>query len=1048
MVLCLTAIRAGHVIAEAAHDVPLAPGASRLTLQTFDSGKNLVANGSFETAANGIPTGWLWDRRNTDATLSLDTQNRHTGRTSAKITNGTAFGAHVFGTLWLADPIPVKPNTRYTYSAYIKTGAADPGVWIGGGEGWLVRLVLPTTRGRWQRISRTFVTGERETSFLLRICTDRPVEAVWIDDLSLREGERPVPGILDGASFSDFLDLAPAAPPEVMHGNRTFATRWAPERWPCETWTFSSDEFKAEGVVTVADASRPAEVEVTLSDGAGNTVTSQRATLAAGDKTARLTLRTCLVDRPSEKLDWNLRLVRDGQTLASSTGTVNLVSLVRVRAAVPPVTAARDRLRATVEELERRGLGAASRVTLTVLENFIPWVAADLAAGKIDRAWDTIRLLQQMAAREEARAQAIVDGQTGDFSVPRYVTGPLEISRAQAIGTRRHPDGRTERGPVLFTGYGHFGQVKTDIEKLPGYGCNIIQVEFGPDSVLPREDGTSDRATDEFLALCDRAAQANVSVILLLSPHYFPRWAFEKWPELADCRGGFFTFCVHDPRARSVLEKSLRQVIPRVMNHPALHSVCLSNEPICVDLSACRVTAKAWPAWLEKRHGTIAALNERWRTTHADFASIPVPAPDFEAMPDCLDFIRFNSETFAGFHRWMADLVHEMAPGLAVHAKIMMGAHFSKTLHGFWSVDPEAFAALSQYNGNDAYSLYDKMGGNWNNGWRHCQAGYDYQRSMADLPVVNSENHLIADRDVGVIPPAHLYATLWQNAIHGQSASTIWVWERCNDDVSDLAGSILHRPDCVEAVGRCGLDLNRLANEIAVLQNLAPEVVLLWSRSSVVLGSDHDHVLGDTYEAANFLGRPLGFASEQKLEEASRTGVLPRPLDTAKVLLLPQVTHLPDAAYAGIEKLRAAGVRVVAIGALPERNDSNQARVIQYLETLDKPRDVRALFALLTSRAAAWELPSAQQVTDAAGQPLFGVEIRSAPYQGGVVASVCNHLREPQSISLAGLPAGPRADLITGRTLGDTVTAEPMVPLLIRVPAGNRLAARASPAAR
>ncbi|MFA7052548.1 MAG: beta-galactosidase [Kiritimatiellia bacterium] len=1021
-----------HATAEVAPDAPLAPGAARLTLEAFDPGKNLVSNGSFENAATGIPTGWLWDRRNTDATLTLDTQNPHTGRASVKITNGTAFGAHVFGTLWLADPIPVKPNTRYTYSAFIKTGAADPGVWIGGGEGWLVRLVLPATRSRWQRISRTFVTGERETSFQLRICTDRPTEAVWIDDLSLREGDRPLPAALEGTTLSDFLDLAPAVPPEVMHGNRTIPTRWAPERWPCETWTFCADAFKAEGVVTVADASRPAVVEVTLSDGAGRTVVSQRAALAAGARSARMTLRARLSDPPPERLDMTLRLVRDGQTRVSSTGTVNLVSATRVRAAVVPVAAARDRLRATVEQLEQRGLGAASRVTLTVLDNFVPWVDADLASGKIDRAWDTAGLLQQMAAREEARARAILDGQATDFPVPRYVTGPLEISRAQAIGTRRHPDGRTERGPVLLTGYGHFGQVKNDIEKLPGYGCNIIQVEFGPNSVLPQEDETSDHAINEFLALCDRAAQANVSVILLLSPHYFPQWAFEKWPDLAECRGGFFTFCVHDPRARSVLEKSLRQVIPRVMNHPALHSVCLSNEPIGVDLSACRVTAKAWPAWLEKRHGTIAALNARWGTTHADFASIPVPAPVFVATPACLDFIRFNSETFAGFHRWMADLVHEMAPGLAVHAKIMMGAHFIKTLHGFWSVDPEAFAALSQYNGNDAYSLYDKTGGTWNNGWRHCQAGYDYQRSMADLPVVNSENHLIADRDVGVIPPAHLYATLWQNAIHGQSTTTIWVWERCNDDVSDLAGSILHRPDCVEAVGRCGLDLNRLAYEIAALQNLAPEVVLLWSRSSVVLGTDHEHVLDDTYEAANFLGRPLGFASEQKLEEAVRTGVLPRPLDTAKVLLLPQVTHLPDAAREGIKKLRAAGVRVVAIGAMPERNDYNQAKRIQGLETLAKPRDARALFPLLTARAAAWGLPPAPQVTDAAGRPLFGVEIRSTPYQGGVVASVCNHLREPQAISLAGLPAGARTELITGRALGDTVTAEPMVPLLIK----------------
>jgi hypothetical protein len=128
MMMGLIAILAGHAGAE------LTPGTARLTLQAFDPGKNLVTNGSFETEVNGIPTGWLWDRRNTDATLTFDTQNPHTGRASIKITNGTAFGAHVFGTLWVATPIPVKPNTRYTYSASVKTAGTLPDVWIGGGE--------------------------------------------------------------------------------------------------------------------------------------------------------------------------------------------------------------------------------------------------------------------------------------------------------------------------------------------------------------------------------------------------------------------------------------------------------------------------------------------------------------------------------------------------------------------------------------------------------------------------------------------------------------------------------------------------------------------------------------------------------------------------------------------------------------------------------------------------------------------------------------------------------------------------------------------------
>ena len=251
--------------------------------------------------------------------------------------------------------------------------------------------------------------------------------------------------------------------------------------------------------------------------------------------------------------------------------------------------------------------------------------------------------------------------------------------------------------------------------------------------------------------------------------------------------------------------------------------------------------------------------------------------------------------------------------------------------------------------------------------------------------------------------------------------------------MGDASGSILHRPDCVEAVGRCGLDLNRLAHEVAALQNLAPTVTLLWSPSSMVLGRDHEHYLGLAYEAANFLGQPLGFATEEKLAAFARTGVAPRPLDSTKVFILPQVTHLPDAAREGLAKLQAAGVRIVVYGDAPVKDDYNQPREAGGFETLPKATDSEKLFALLKEKVSAWPLPAALQLVEASGKPAFGVEIRSASTGDGLVASVCNHLREPKTVTLAGVNGKSLTDLITGKRLGAAFTAEPMTPLLIRV---------------
>jgi hypothetical protein len=65
--------------------------------------------------------------------------------------------------------------------------------------------------------------------------------------------------------------------------------------------------------------------------------------------------------------------------------------------------------------------------------------------------------------------------------VPSYVTSPITIAKSSFLATQRFPDGRLlEQTPTFFTGYGHFAQVRKDLELFPSYGINMIQIEQGP----------------------------------------------------------------------------------------------------------------------------------------------------------------------------------------------------------------------------------------------------------------------------------------------------------------------------------------------------------------------------------------------------------------------------------------------------------------------------------------------------------------------------------------------------------------------------------------
>ena len=672
----------------------------------------------------------------------------------------------------------------------------------------------------------------------------------------------------------------------------------------------------------------------------------------------------------------------------------------------------RDELQAALPELERRGLGAKTRATVAVMNDFFPWLLTDVARGFTNRAlrasWEMVDIGR--AAKE--RLARIREGREWDRPVPHFVTGPTETSHAQIVGTREWPDGRRERGNVFLTGFGHFGMIQRELAKMPPLGNHILQMEIGPRSFLPKEGVVDTNAIRPFVETAERAAKENVQICFLLSPHYFPDWAMKKWPYLRDCECGFFKFCVYDANARSVIEKSLRTVIPLVRGNPALHSLCLSNEPVSGNFAKCPMVAREWPKWLERTFGSVAKMNAEWKTSYAAFADVAVPsnALKLTASPESVEFVRFNRRAFADFHRWMADVVHEMAPEIPVHAKIMIHCSFYRG-ETYASVDIEQFSELSDYNGNDAcdWPLAGDPRG-WAHEWWTTEAGYDYQRSAKDVPVFNTENHNIKDRECAAISGRHIYTALWQNAVHGQSATTEWLWERAYDGgKSDANGLFLERPACLEAWAHCALDLNRLADELAEVQNLAPSVLLHFSLASQMREARRGERFLKWYRAANWLGQPLGVATEKMLADYGRGGARKRPLDAVRVLLLPDDGFVPADVRKGIDRLAADGVRVVAGLRLGERELSRK-------------------FADLSKD---WNLPDLPRVREPDSERgVVGVESRGYRKGEKAYVTLVNHMVAAKKVRLE----RPGRDLITGAKVPAVFDLPSMTPMFIEMP--------------
>jgi hypothetical protein len=246
-----------------------------------------------------------------------------------------------------------------------------------------------------------------------------------------------------------------------------------------------------------------------------------------------------------------------------------------LRAALPS-------LKADLETLKSRGQDVSyPRVPFTVLENFVGYVEEDARRGEVRRAFEQLHDMEAMAARTRRELREALAGRRQFAAVPQWTGTQRPVVKSSSfLAPVRLADGTTVERPVFFTGYGHFGQVVADMEKWPNYGTNIIQIEFGPSSVLPKEGVVDDAPMRNMLRTLDRAQKAGVAVCLLISPHYFPEWALAKWPHLRKHREGFLQYCLHAPEGRELLHRFVTAAIAPLKDHPALHSICLSNEPV------------------------------------------------------------------------------------------------------------------------------------------------------------------------------------------------------------------------------------------------------------------------------------------------------------------------------------------------------------------------------------------------------------------------------------------------------------------------------------
>lgn len=168
---------------------------------------------------------------------------------------------------------------------------------------------------------------------------------------------------------------------------------------------------------------------------------------------------------------------------------------------------------------------------------------------------------------------------------------------------------------------------RADLEAIRALGFNSITGWVDWAGAEPRPGDYRLDALDQLLTL---AGDAGLRVILQLYPDVAPDWPASRFPDAAvqtavpRVPGGMPRFCLDHPDIRASVASFVAAASARAAKHDAFYALDLQSSPPAPDesLCVCPHTERRFQAWLQRKYGTIDALNAAWRRTFTSWEDV------------------------------------------------------------------------------------------------------------------------------------------------------------------------------------------------------------------------------------------------------------------------------------------------------------------------------------------------------------------------------------------------------------------------------------------
>lgn len=604
----------------------------------------------------------------------------------------------------------------------------------------------------------------------------------------------------------------------------------------------------------------------------------------------------------------------------------------------------------------------------------------------------------------------------------------------------------------------------------------VLKLSDGAQTNLLKNADFSEKNTDIFAVNTEnlqtvkdvfkRAEKYGINIIFLTAMHYFPKFMYDDYPDIANGKtadtlnpefAGYMPFNPTHPKVQETLGAFLDVLIPEIENYKSLHSICISNEPgFCANVTS-EYYLTQYREMLEDKYGSVAELNAAYNTAYSSFDEVNMPKNTYRGAAERRqiayfnDYRLFNEAIMTEYHKAIADKIREINPNILLHTKQMeylqsIGISNNRIEIG---INNEELSKFLDLNGCDAWAYLGEpkdtvMGKTM---W------YDYMKSVKDVPVVNSEDHIIRDGKNLLHSDEEFkfnMTDLWQGAIHGRGASVVWIWEtadtRTLKDGAFYNPNLSRRADYAAEIGKMTLDLNRLANEIGAIWDEKARVGILYSDSSITQNPYSLQASYHAYQQAMFHGEKAFFVNETTPEALNENKEI-------KLLIVPCCNYLKSATMEQIKLFLDGGGKVLFLNASDKAYyDENGNALNQTLLSSVMSRSSAAAFSYAEDmyvQDSKKEVESALKAalsqlnhTVEASAENGSVEWLGAEYGGDYVVNICNYGSSDTTVTLsttAGYDMGNAVDMISGQKVGNSFTLTPNEPILLKAEGSDKI---------